>query len=478
MKAWSGRFEKDTAPAMLRFSESLAEDALLLDHDVAGSIAHARGLERAGVLKPEECRAIVEGLRRVHAKLAKGEAELKIEHEDVHMNVEVLLAAEIGPVAGKLHTARSRNDQVALDLRLWTREALLDLAAALAELEWALLTKGRDQLSLVMPGYTHVQPAQPVTMGHWMHAHAERFRRDVSRALAAFDRTNVSPLGAGALAGTSFPIDPAATAGDLGFDAAFANSIDAVSDRDFAAESLFVASLAGAHLSQLGEELVLWSSAEYAFVELPEEFTTGSSIMPQKRNADSAELARGRAGRAIGDLVNLLTTIKGLPTAYNRDLQETKAPLLRSLPAVAETARVLAAVVRGLTPKPNRIWQALSRGHLAATELADFMAARGVPFRDAHHVVGALVKEADVRGVQLKDFTLAELQKHWPGFTEEARRVLDPLHVPERKISPGGTAPESVRLAIDLSLSGFKVARAAIDARAAKMEKARSLLAS
>jgi argininosuccinate lyase len=298
----------------------------------------------------------------------------------------------------------------------------------------------------------------------------------VERAFGAFDRANVSPLGAGALAGTSFPLDPSAAAEELGFDRAFANSIDAVSDRDFAAEAAFVASLAGVHLSQLAEELVLWSTPQFGFVELPEEYTTGSSIMPQKRNPDAAELVRGRAGRATGDLVNLLTTLKGLPSAYNRDLQETKAPLMRALPATAESARILAAVARGLKPKPQAIWAALEKGHLAATELADYVTARGVPFREAHHVVGRLVKEADARNIQLKDFSLDELRRHWPGFESDVHLVLDPVHVPDRKITAGGTAPERVREAVEVGLADLKVKRAAFDLRVAKVARARALL--
>lgn len=362
------------------------------------------------------------------------------------MNVETLLGKHAGKAAGKLHTARSRNDQVALDLRLFTRRGLLALADELLLYAAALLAKAEPHADLAMPGYTHLQPAMPVTFGHVLHAHAARALRDAERALDAFGRANVSPLGAAALAGTSYPIDPARTADRLGFARAFDNSLDAVSDRDFAAEACFVAALTGIHLSGLGEELVLWSSPAYGFVRLPESLTTGSSIMPQKRNPDAAELLRGRAGPALADANAILVTLKSLPLAYNRDLQEAKAPLLRALPRAVESVRIARAMVEGLEPAPERMRAALAHGFLEATEFADVLAQKGMPFREAHHVVGALVKESELTGKPL-----AALAAAHPAFAGTDVAELTPEATPARKTSPGGTAPLRVREALAAS---------------------------
>ena len=439
---WSGRFRDSPDKAFLAFSSSLAEDALLVREDVLGSLAHAQGLLDAGVLTPAEHDALAAGLRAVHADLTSGRATLREELEDVHMNVETLLAKHTA-AAGKLHTGRSRNDQVALDLRLHARRALLDLADAMLAYAGALLAQAERHAALVMPGYTHLQPAMPITLGHAFHAHAERAMRDAERALAAFRRGNVSPLGAAALAGTSWRIDPVASAERLGFERAFANSLDAVSDRDFMAEASFVAALAATHLSGLGEELVLFTSPAYGYLTLPEAFTSGSSIMPQKRNADSAELLRGRAGPAVGDAIAVLSILKGLPLAYNRDLQEAKAPYLRALPRAIESARLAAALVAGLQPVPERMQAALSQGHLEATELADLLAQRGMSFREAHHVVGSLVRAADEGGEPLREVAKAHAAFHGVDLSK-----LGPGGVADAKTSPGGTAPARVREAV------------------------------
>ncbi|MHB8603666.1 MAG: argininosuccinate lyase [Thermoplasmatota archaeon] len=473
---WAGRFTGSPADAFLAFSSSLAEDAHLIRADVIGSLAHVRALERAKVLTTEEAQALAQGLRDVLADLGAGRAVLDPALEDVHMNVESLLAKKVGAVAGKLHTARSRNDQVALDLRMATRAMLLDLAEALVALERALLDVAARHAADAMPGYTHLQPAQPVTFGHWAHAHAERFARDARRAALAFDATNAaSPLGAGALAGTSFPLDPVATAADLGFDGAFANSLDAVSDRDFIAGALYVASLASIHLSGLGEELVLWSSPAYGFLTLAEAWTTGSSIMPQKKNPDAAELLRGRAGRALGALVEVLTTLKALPLAYNRDLQEAKAPLF-VLPRVTESVRVAAALVAGLAFDAERAKAALARGHPEATELADWLAQRGVPFREAHHAVGRLVALADTRGKRLGELSLADLQSVDARFTKDASRVLDPQAAARAKESPGGTSPSRVAAAVGAAREQLAVAERELAARRARVAAAEERL--
>ncbi|HVL47776.1 MAG TPA: argininosuccinate lyase [Candidatus Thermoplasmatota archaeon] len=474
-KPWGGRFAVSTAAAMEAFSSSLAEDAHLVAHDVAGSIAHAKGLARAGLLTEKESEDLVRGLRAVHADLAAGRSTLKVELEDVHMNVETLLAAKT-PLAARLHTGRSRNDQVALDLRLFARAGALELALALSDLADALLAQAAAHADVPVPGYTHVQPAQPVTFGHVFHAHALRFLRDADRALSVFDRANVSPLGAGALAGTSFALDPAYVADLLGMDGAFENSLDAVSDRDFLAGATYAAAMAGAHLSGLGEEWVLWTSPGFGFLTLPEDYTTGSSMMPQKRNPDAAELLRGRSGRLAGDLVSVLSTLKGLPLAYNRDLQEAKAPLVHALPAAVEMARIAAACARGLVVRAEAARAALSRGHLEATDLADWMVTQGVPFREAHHATGKLVALAEMRGVALAKLALDDFRAVWPGFTAEVFTVLNPATAPARRSSPGGTAPARVAAAVAKSRKDLERLREGILARGRKVHKERTLL--
>ena len=459
---WSGRFSDAPDAAFLAFSSSLAEDRLLVREDILGSLAHARGLLDAGVLTPAEHDALATGLRAVHRELAEGRAALREDLEDVHMNVETLLAKHAGAVAGKLHTGRSRNDQVALDLRLYARAGLLALADALLAYAESLLAKADAHAGLAMPGYTHLQPAMPVTLGHALHAHAERALRDAERALDAFARANVSPLGAAALAGTSWRIDPARTAERLGFERAFANSMDAVSDRDFAAESLFVCALAATHLSGLGEELVLFASPAYGFLRLPDTLTTGSSIMPQKRNPDAAELLRGRAGRSVGALVAVLGTLKSLPLAYNRDLQEAKGPLVLALPYAVASARMARMLVDGLEPVPERMRDALAHGFLEATELADLLAQRGMPFREAHHVVGSLVREAEAKGRPLRDVAKAH-----PAFAGVELSAFGPDAAAAKKTSPGGTAPERVSEAV-------REARARLDALRGRERTARA----
>jgi argininosuccinate lyase len=440
---WSGRFSEAPDKVFLTFSSSLAEDKFLIREDVVGSLAHARGLLDAGVITPQEHESLAKGLRSVYHDLTEGRAELREELEDIHMNVETLLAKHAGSVAGKLHTGRSRNDQVALDLKLFARSGLLALAGSLVSYADALLSKAERHAHLVMPGYTHLQPAMPVTLGHVLHAHAERAMRDAERALDAFRRANVSPLGAAALAGTSYSIDPVRTAERLGFDRAFANSLDAVSDRDASAESLFVCALTAAHLSGLGEELVLFTSPAYGYLRLPDDLTTGSSIMPQKRNPDAAELLRGRTGHSLGALMAILATLKSLPLAYNRDLQETKGPLVYGLPHAIAGVDMARMLVDGLEPVPERMQAALATGYLEATELADLLAQRGMPFREAHHLVGTLVKESETTGKPLRD--CARMHVAFQGVDLEG---FGPEAAASRKTSRGGTAPARVREAV------------------------------
>ncbi len=446
--AWGGRFSEGPAQDLLAFSTSLAEDEVLIPFDIAGSIAHAEGLHVAGVLSRDEADKIQAGLRAVYADLASGNVHLLPEHEDVHMNVEVFLTGKIGAVAGKLHTARSRNDQVALDTRLFTRKMLAELAGALLGLASAFLAKAETHADVPLPGFTHLQPAQPITVGHLFHARAVQAVRDAERALAAFNVTNVSPLGAGALAGTSFPLHPEVPARLLGFDASFANSLDAVGDRDFILDALHAAHQSALHLSGFAEELILYASPAYGYVKLPEAWTTGSSIMPQKRNPDAAELLRGRAGRTAGAYAQVAMTTKGLPLAYNRDLQEVKAPLMAGLSCAVDSARVATALVDGLTINAAACAAHLQHGYLEATEIADHLAARGVPFREAHHVAGRLVAVAESRGVALAGLTWDDFANAHAAFTRDVLDVLDARRVPAAKTSPGGTAPARVREAV------------------------------
>ncbi|HWH08470.1 MAG TPA: argininosuccinate lyase, partial [Candidatus Thermoplasmatota archaeon] len=470
---WSGRFSGAPDKEFLAFSSSLAEDRLLVREDVLGSLAHAATLAEAGILAPEEHDALRRGLRAVLEELESGRAQLREDLEDVHMNVETLLGRHAGAAAGKLHTARSRNDQVALDLRLYARRGLLALASELISLSQELISKAEAHADLPMPGYTHMQPAQPVTLGHWLHAHAVRALRDAERAMDAFGRANVSPLGAAALAGTSFPIDPHQTAERLGFARAFDNSLDAVSDRDFMAESLFVAGLAAVHLSGFGEELVLYTSPAYGFLRLPDALTSGSSIMPQKRNPDAAELLRGRAGRSLAAIDAVLVTLKGLPLAYNRDLQEAKAPFVNALPYAVASVRMARALAAGLEPVPERMRAALADGFLEATELADLLAQRGMPFREAHHVVGALVKESERTGRPL-----GALAAEHPAFAGADVAALTPEATPARKTSPGGTSPARVREAVAATRRQARELQQAWKLHAERVERAeRALLA-
>ena len=468
---WSGRFAQPPDAAFLAFSSSLAEDRLLVREDVLGSLAHVAGLRDAGLLTGAEHDAVAAGLRQVLRDLAEGRAALREDLEDVHMNVETLLAKHAGAAAGKLHTARSRNDQVALDLRLYARRGLLALAEGLLAYADALLAKAEAHADAAMPGYTHLQPGQPVTLGHLLHAHAERALRDAERAMDAFRRCNVSPLGAAALAGTSYPIDPAATARRLAFDAPFANSLDATSDRDFVAEACFAAALTGVHLSGLGEELTLFSSPAYGFLRLPEGLTSGSSIMPQKRNPDAAELLRGRAGPALADAQAVLVILKGLPMAYNRDLQEAKAPLLRALPRAVESVRLATMLVEGLKADRARMDAALAHGFLEATELADLLAQRGMPFREAHHVVGALVKKAERTGEALQ--RLAALH---PAFQGADLSGFGPAQAAARKTSPGGTAPVRVREAVATAQGRATAMRGRVDEARGRIDAAEAAL--
>jgi argininosuccinate lyase len=401
MRTWGGRFSEDTDARAADFTRSVEMDAVLAADDIVGSIAHVRGLGRAGLLSDDEVTTLVDGLRALGEDVAAGHLSWDPTLEDVHMNIEEELADKVGPVAGKLHTGRSRNDQVATDLRLWTRRAIDDLDAALVTFERSLIGLAEREGSAILPGATHIQPAQPVLLAHHLLAYVEMAERDRGRLADARGRVNVSPLGSGALAGAGYPLDRSATAAELGFDGVTANSMDAVSDRDFVVETLAAVALGMVHLSRLAEEITWWSNPRFGFVRVSDAFSTGSSIMPNKKNPDPAELVRGRAARVIGAVTGSLALLKGLPLGYQRDLQESLAPLLDAVAVFGSSLRVLAGLLETLAVDRDRMLEAANQGHTTATAVADALVRRGVPFRRAHHIVGSLVVQADEAALAL-----------------------------------------------------------------------------
>ncbi len=437
-------------PLLVRFNASIDVDRRLYRHDIRGSRAHARMLGAQGIITAADAKAIDEGLAEVEQQIDRGELAWNLDLEDIHTHVERALQKRIGAAAGRLHTARSRNDQVACDLRLYlTQEAAPRLDHSVRGLMKALVTKARAHEGALMPGYTHLQRAQPLLFAHHLLAYVEACSRDLGRIEAARARADECPLGAGALAATPFPIDREAVARELGFKRVTRNSLDAVGARDAPLELMSACAIAMVQLSRLAEELVLWSTTEFQFVELSDAYCTGSSIMPQKRNPDAAELARGKTGRVVGDLVALLTTVKGLPLAYNKDLQEDKQPLFDAVDATCDSFDVLAGVVATLRVRTDRMLAAVSDGFLVSTDLADGLVEAGVPFREAHHAVGALVQECLRTGRKLADFTVAELQAVHPKFDAAIQARLDPRDSLRRRDVVGGPAP--ARVASELS---------------------------
>jgi len=445
---WKGRFEGALDPKVRDFTASLELDKRLASHDVRGSIAHARMLGRQGVIAKDESATLVRELERIADEIDDATFPWPADAEDVHTAVERVLTERTGAVGGKLHTGRSRNDQIALDLRLLVVELLDRFDGALLTLARTLVERASTEVDTVMPGYTHLQRAQPVSLAHHLLAHVEALRRDRVRAEEARERAAVSPLGAGALAGVPYQIDPSAVARELGLFRTFRNSVDAVADRDFIADFVYVCALAAVHASRFAEELVLWTSAEFAFAEFSDEHATGSSIMPQKKNPDVAELVRGRAGRIIGDLVAVLTTLKGLPLAYDGDLQEQRVPLYDAA-TVIPALETLALIVRGLRFDRDAMRRATERGMLTATDLADHLARQGVPFREAHEIVGRLVRGRLAQKNDLVGITLPELRAVDARFGESAVDEIDISRSLASRSSPGGTAPERVRAAIE-----------------------------
>jgi argininosuccinate lyase len=447
-KPWQGRFSGETAALVEEFTSSLHFDRRLYRYDIAGSMAHARMLGRQGILTAAEVEALVSGLETVQGEIDRGEFVFEAADEDIHMAVERRLTALVGEVGRKLHTARSRNDQVALDIRLYLRDQVQELLAALQELRRAGAKLARRYFGVILPGYTHLQRAQPILYSHHLLAYDEMWRRDQERLRDCLGRFNVLPLGAAALAGTTFPIDPAYTAELLNFPAILRNSLDAVSDRDFMVEFAAAASLIMVHLSRLAEELILWSSAEFAFIDLADAFCTGSSIMPQKKNPDVAELIRGKSGRVVGHLMGLLMTLKGLPLAYNRDLQEDKEPLFDVVDTVLPCVRLMAGVLANLTLKEANLARALRRGFLTATDMADYLVTKGVPFRTAHSQVGQTVRYAEEQEKELAELNLAEIQRWAPVAAADLFEWLQVEQSVNRRRSPGGTASQRVAEAL------------------------------
>jgi len=457
-KAWGGRFGEELNAKALAFSASVDVDQRLAPVDVEGSIAHVRMLAERGIVPLEDALRIEQGLTEIAQQVSDGEFEFTDAREDVHMNIEATLTERIGAAGGKLHTARSRNDQVATDMRLYTRRACEQTAARVDAVLAVLVSRARSEIDLLMPGYTHLQRAQPVRLSHHLLAWSEMLGRDRERLLDAARRMNESPLGAAALAGTTFDIDREATAYALGFRRPMRNSLDAVADRDFLVEAVAALANCAVHLSRIGEELVLWSSQEFGFVEMSDAFTTGSSIMPQKKNPDMAELIRGKSGRVVGDLVSLLVMLKGLPLAYNRDMQEDKEPVFDAFDTVNDSLEVLAGCLASARFHETRMREALRDGFADATELADYLAAKGVPFRDAHHVVGALVARAIREQKVLSELPLSALQEAHEAFEEDVYAALDFERAVERRDIVGGPARAQV-LAQTERLEGELTAR-------------------
>jgi argininosuccinate lyase len=439
---WKGRFAQDTSSLVQQFGESISYDWRLFPHDVAGSIAHARAQLKAGLLNEEEFSSIEKGLREIEADIREGKFEFKTSLEDIHMNVEAELTKRIGATGGKLHTARSRNDQVATDTRLYCREQIDEITAGIFALQGVLVDQAEKYAASVMPGYTHLQRGQPVTVGHHLLAYVEMLQRDKGRLNDCRRRVNISPLGSGALAGSTINLDREAIAEELGFDGVTRNSMDAIADRDYIAELLFVISMCGVHLSRLSEDLVLWCSSEFGFVTLSDAHTTGSSLMPQKKNPDVCEITRGKTGRLVGNLMNLLVAMKGLPITYNRDLQEDKPPLFDSVDTILMVLAVNTEMIAAMEMREDKCLAAASDPMLLATDLADALVKSGVPFRSAHELVGKAVAESVKTGVPLDEMDLKAID---PAYTDEMKSVFSLETALAARTNPGAPSVENVK---------------------------------
>ncbi len=442
---WRGRFKQSTADSLRTFSESISFDWRLYRHDIRGSIAHASALEKAGLLTSVEFHSIQTGLLAIEADIDAGNFQWDTALEDVHMNIEAELTRRIGAAGAKLHTARSRNDQVATDLRLYLRDEIVHIQDALRTLQQSLLELASKNADAILPGYTHLQRAQPVTFAHHLLAYIEMFSRDDSRLTDTARRMNSLPLGSGAIAGSTIVLDREYIAGLLGFDSVTHNSMDAVSDRDFAVELLNAVALIGMHLSRLSEDVILWASAEFGYVTLSDAYTTGSSLMPQKKNPDVAELTRGKTGRLYGNLLSLLTTLKGLPMTYNRDMQEDKEPIFDSIDTIKNALEVFAGMMSEARVNTARMAAAADDWNLIATDLADYLVKRGVPFRHSHEIVGGLVALCNERHCGLADLTLADFQSSSSAFEEDIYAILNPQASLAARKSIGAPSPDNIQ---------------------------------
>ena len=442
MKLWSGRFQKETDALVNDFNSSIGFDSRMYAEDIAGSIAHAAMLGECGIITPEDAQAIASGLTALLADIEAGKVEFTADNEDIHMNIEALLTERIGDAGKRLHTARSRNDQVAVDLRLYLRAQMAEIKQMLLDFETVLVNKAAEHQKTVMPGYTHLQRAQPVTLAQHLLAYAQMLRRDVTRLEDCRERMNECPLGSGALAGTTHPIDRLRTAQLLGFDCPTANSLDGVSDRDYAVEFLSCMSILMMHLSRFAEEIIAWCSWEFKFIELDDAYATGSSIMPQKKNPDVAELVRGKTGRVYGDLMGLLTTMKSLPLAYNKDMQEDKEPVFDAIDTVKMCVPVFAAMIDTMTVLPENMRAAANRGFINATDCADYLAKKGMPFRDAYKITGQLVYACTQSGRTLEELSLDELKEISPLFDADVFDALSMETCVAQRRSYGGPSPD------------------------------------
>jgi argininosuccinate lyase len=465
MKLWGGRFEKDVDQIFEEFGASIHFDQTLWREDITGTLAHIQGLSGANVISKEEAKLLSQGLSNVAQKLAAGALDFKVADEDVHMNIERMLFEEVGELAGKVHTGRSRNDQVALDMRLYMRGQIIALIENCCSLQESLLNQARQNLDTLFPGYTHMQRAQPIRLAHHWLAYCWMFFRDIKRLQQNFLSTNVFPLGAGAIAGSSFVVDQKALAAVLDFDELYLNSIDAVSDRDYLVEFLAGASLIMLHLSKLCEELILWSSQEFAFIELDDAFCTGSSMMPQKKNPDAAELIRGKTGRVYGALMSMLTMLKGLPLAYNKDLQEDKEGVFDTLNTVNGCITIMSKMIATLKVNHATLESNLATGFLSATELANYLVRKGLAFRKAHEIVGKLVNYCVNHGLDLQDLSIEELKDFSPCFEPDVIALFSPLQVVEKHNNLCGTARISVSSQLQAAETSLEAVRSWLQAR-------------
>lgn len=455
-KLWGGRFAKKTDSLVHELNASLSFDQRLYQEDITGSIAWANGLVGAGVLTREEAQTVIRGLEQVRAEMTQGTFEFAPDDEDIHTAVERRMTEIVGEVGGKLHTGRSRNDQVATDFRLWVMGAIDEVQEMLADLQQALIASAETNLNLPLPGYTHLQHAQPITWGHWALSHFWPLVRDRERLEQVRQRTAVLPLGSAALAGSAFPIDRNYLAEQLGFHSISQNSLDAVSDRDFVADFLYAATMIGLHLSRISEQLIIYSSAEFAFVRLDDGYSTGSSIMPQKKNPDTLELTRGKSGRLLGNLTGMLATLKGLPSTYDKDLQEDKEPVFDTFDTLSYTIPVMAGLIRTLTLRGEKMAAQLEPG-LLATDLADYLVKRGLPFRQAHHIVGEVVQLAEDRDIPMTDLSLADLQDISPHFGEDVMTAFSVTGALASRNVPGGVSPQALAEQLALAKTAVSI---------------------